>query len=159
MRRRTRITSIKPGRGPSFMGGIGSLVMVLFGLFWTAMAIQITKDAPFDGVGVMFPLFGVLFVIMGIANAVYSFKNATAKKRYSLLDITDSDTEPDPLNEQFGENAPAGAPESTPEDAPESVEFGRDEAGDQPHRFCPYCGKDLDSDFRFCPSCGREIPE
>jgi uncharacterized membrane protein len=155
---RRRTTSVKPGRAPSFMGGIGSLVMVLFGLFWTAMAARMTSGAPF-GIGAMFPLFGILFVIMGIVNAVYNFKNATSDKRYSLVDITNSETEPDPLNERFGGGTTVSVPTDDHQDAQQIAELCHGEAEDQPYRFCPYCGKELDSSFRFCPSCGKEMPE
>ena len=99
MNRRRKITSIKPGRGPSFMGGIGSVAAIIFGIFWTVMAFQMTRNSPFGGVAAIFPLFGVVFILLGVVNAVYSFRNATAKKRYSVIDITDSGSEPDPLNE------------------------------------------------------------
>ena len=62
--------SIKPGRGPSAMGAMGSIIAVIFGIFWTIAAASM--GAPF-----FFPLFGVLFIIMGIVQAVYNFKNAT----------------------------------------------------------------------------------
>lgn len=158
LRRQTRITSVKPGRGPSFMGGIGSVIMVLFGLFWTAMAFQVTRGAPF-GIGAVFPLFGILFVIMGIVSAAYNFRNATTDKRYSLMDITDSETEPDPLNERFGRGAVVSLPDDDRQDAQQIAGLGNGEAKDQPYRFCPYCGKELDLRFRFCPSCGKEMPE
>ena len=66
--------SIKPGRGPSMMGGIGSVAAVLFGVIWTFAAASM--GAPF-----FFPLFGLVFIGVGIANAVYSFKNATGDNR------------------------------------------------------------------------------
>ena len=138
MSRRRRITSIKPGRGPSLMGGIGSVASIIFGVFWTVMAFQMTKNSPFGGVALFFPLFGVVFVLLGVANAVYSFRNATAKKRYSVVDITDSESEPDPLNELAAQDDEA--------------------AGEGQNRFCSYCGEEVSSGFRFCPSCGKELP-
>ena len=59
--------SVKPGRGPSAMGAVGSVIVVIFGIFWTITAASM--GAPF-----FFPLFGVLFVILGIVQAVYHFK-------------------------------------------------------------------------------------
>ena len=73
--------SIKPGRGPSGMGAIVSVILVIFGIGWTIMAVR-------AGAPVFFPIFGVLFVILGIVQAVYHFKNATGKNRYSAFDIT-----------------------------------------------------------------------
>ena len=50
--------SVKPGRGPSAMGAVGSVIAVIFGIFWTITAASM--GAPF-----FFPLFGVLFIILG----------------------------------------------------------------------------------------------
>ena len=68
------------------------------------MAFFLTKNSPFPVVDWAFPLFGVIFVIFGIAMAVYHFTNATAKKRMSILDVTAPGEEPDPLNVHFGES-------------------------------------------------------
>lgn len=128
--------SVKPGRGPSAMGGFAAVIAVIFGIFWTIMAASM-------GAPGFFPLFGVLFIIIGIVNAVYNFKNATGENRYSAYDIVDSSEEPDPLNQHFGfDNA---------EDAPEF------DSGD--FRFCPYCGAKLGADFAFCGKCGRQLPD
>ena len=68
--------SIKPGRGPSklnMVSAIGAAVCVF------AVAI---------GGGFMLP-FGIIFIVIAIAMAVYSYHNATAKDRYSIFDIVD----------------------------------------------------------------------
>ena len=83
--------SIKPGRAPSFLGGIGSVAAIIFGIFWTIMAVAM--QAP-----VFFPIFGIVFILLGIVNAVYSFSNATGKNRYSIFDVVDEGEEPDLLN-------------------------------------------------------------
>ncbi|MEJ8547505.1 zinc ribbon domain-containing protein [Brevibacillus borstelensis] len=129
--------SIKPGRGPSAMGAAGSIFAVIFGIFWTIMAFVITQDSPFPVVGILFPAFGLLFIGMGIAQAVYHYKNATGKERMSLYDITESNEEGDPLNRHYGSTAPA--PQHS--------------AG----RFCPYCGEQVEAEYRFCPKCGKSI--
>lgn len=46
------------------------------------------------GAPISFSIFGVLFVIVGIVQAVYNFKNAAGKKRYSAFDIVDGEEEP-----------------------------------------------------------------
>ena len=131
--------SIKPGRGPSMMGGVGAVCSIVFGVFWTVLAASMTRGMGI--IGVMFPLFGVLFIIIGIMNAVYHFKNAASENRYSAFDITDGDEEPDPLNGRFGS---ASAPNEAP-----SAET----------HFCPYCGAPVQQDFAFCRKCGRELPK
>ena len=113
---------IKRGRGPSFMGGIANVFAALFGLIWTAVAPGFMK------------LFGILFIGMAVVNAVYNFKNAAGKERYSEFDIVDSREEPDPLNARFGVQQ------------------------EQPDAFCPYCGAGVEGDFEFCPKCGRKLP-
>ena len=127
--------SVKPGRGPSAMGAAGSVIVVIFGIFWTITAASM--GTPF-----FFPLFGVLFVIMGIVQAVYHFKNATGENRYSSFDIVEDGEEPDPLNARFGD-----APQDSP--AGESGDF----------RFCPYCGTKLGADFTYCGKCGKKLPD
>lgn len=124
--------SIKPGRGPSAMNAMGSVVAVVFGVIWTAMAAAM--GAPF-----FFPLFGVVFIIMGIVQAVYHFKNATGKDRFSQWDITENGEESDPLNDYFGQQQ----------------EPTESKTGDG---FCPYCGAAVEGGYRFCPKCGRELP-
>jgi len=84
----------------------------------------------------------VVFIIIAVVSAVYNFKNATGKKRFSEYDIMDSSEEPDPLNERFGEHTPVHH-ESVPEaDA-----------------FCSYCGTPVEDDYRFCNSCGKKLPQ
>lgn len=125
--------SVKPGRGPSFMGGIVSLFGVVFGVIWTIGAAAIGAPA-------FFCLFGVAFVCMGIGNAVYQFKNATGEQRYSVYDIVDSSEEPDPWDRRFGAEDPDT------------------DLSDGEFAYCPYCGAKLREEFAFCGKCGREVP-
>ena len=125
--------SIKPGRGPSFMGGIMSIFVGLFGIVWTVVAA---------GTGVAFmPIFGIIFVIIAIVQAVYHFSNATKKNRYSTYDITDHNEEPDPLNDRFG-TANARVSNTTTEKS----------------NFCPYCGTKAEEDYAYCNNCGKKLP-
>ena len=72
--------------------------------------------------------------------AVYHFKNATGKNRYSSFDIVDSEEEPDPLNVRYGSDPQEKASEKA--DAP---------------AFCPYCGNDLKEDHIYCDRCGKKV--
>jgi len=126
--------SIKPGRGPSFMSGLASAGAALFGVFWTVFAAAM-------GAWFMIP-FGLIFVGLGVANAIYDFKNATNKNRYSSFDIVDGGEEPDPLNARYG-----GGQSS---DAKDSAVL--------PSSFCPYCGASAEGDFAFCNRCGKQLP-
>jgi hypothetical protein len=142
--------SIKPGRGPSFMGGIGSLAAIFFGLIWTFAAASM--GAPF-----FFPLFGVVFIIIGIVQAVYNFKNATSKDRYSEFDITDENEEPDPLNKRFG-NPESNSGAANAGSADQGGANNRSSSDDDgAGNFCPYCGSSVKSDYDFCRQCGKKL--
>ena len=129
--------SIKPGRGPSMMNAVGSLIGIVFGIIWTCAAASM-------GAPGFFPLFGLVFIGIGVVNAIYSFKNATGDNRYSAYDIVDEDEEPDPLNEHFRRQC-----DDVPPDPP----------ADGSARFCPYCGGPIQGDYAYCPHCGRSLPE
>lgn len=152
--------SVKPGRGPSMMNAAGSIFAILFGIIWTAIAMS--SGAPF-----FFSLFGICFIGLAVVQAVYNFKNATGKNRYSAFDIVDEGEENDPLNERFGgereireavmrERAQIAEAAKTA-NAAQSVEMQENiKAADG---FCPYCGTEAESDFEFCKKCGKRLPK
>lgn len=125
--------SIKPGRGPSFIGGVMSILVGLFGVVWTVLATS-------AGGGV-FALFGVIFIAAAVVQAIYNFKNATGKNRYSAFEISDSSEEPDPLNERFGNS-----------------QTNSQKKYDVDNKFCPYCGTPVSGDFEYCNNCGKKLP-
>lgn len=127
--------SVKPGRGPSMMGGIGGIFAAIFGVFWIGGAASIGAPAPFL-------LFGVVFVVAALAGAAYNFHNATGENRFSEYDITEEGEEPDPL-ERRQEHA---------------VSLSKDAAGETgAGGFCPYCGAETGKDYTFCRRCGRKL--
>lgn len=116
------------------MNGIMGIVSALFGLFWTYMVIS-------HGGGV-FGLFGLIFVVIGILNAIRGFRNAVSKNRTSEYDFVDETEEPDPWNQRFGESEmPSGG----------SYSVG--------NSFCPYCGNEVQKNYEFCNNCGRKLPD
>ncbi len=127
--------SIKPGRGPSMMSGISSILVGVFGIAWTIGAVSM-------GAGGLFAVFGLVFVAMSIVSAVYNFRNATNKNRYSTFDITDENEEPDPWNERFGEQK----------------NFSSQNISSNDNQYCPYCGAKTDGDFLYCNKCGKKLP-
>ena len=126
--------NIKPGRGPSMMGGVVGIFMIGFGILWTVIAAQASG---------LFALFGVFWTGIAVVQTVYNFKNATGKNRYSQYDITYSNEEPDPLNDRFGN------PQT---DRQSSRMLDTDSA------FCPYCGTSVGGDFEYCNKCGKKLP-
>lgn len=128
--------SIKPGRGPSFMGGVSCLAAAAFGVIWTIGASSI-------GAPGFFAAFGVIFTIVCLVSAAYEFYNVTAKKRMSVVDIVTDEEEGDILNEYFGEHGAGYMPEREKSDAV----------------FCPWCGEAMQEDYLFCPRCGKELPK
>lgn len=137
--------SIKPGRGPSMMSGIGSILVGVFGVIWTIAAASM--GAPW-----FFCLFGVAFVVVAIVQALYNLHNATGKNRFSSFDITDSCEEGDPLQQRFG---------GTPEDRHEGFSADDDEpklGGGAAAGFCPYCGAPAESGYAYCRRCGKRLP-
>lgn len=133
--------SVKPGRGPSLMGGIGGIFMAIFGIIWTIGAASM-------GAPPFFALFGVVFVIMAIAGVVYNLHNATGQNRMSDFDITTDREESDPIAEALGHGR---ANRQTPERT--SSQGKRKYPGEH----CPFCGTKVESDFDFCPKCGKDI--
>ncbi|WP_372717560.1 hypothetical protein [Novipirellula sp.] len=71
-----------PTEGTAMVGGI---VAVVFGGFWTVMAFAITSRSPF-GMAKIFPLFGLVFIAVGIFGAIHASNKASeykrAKRRY-----------------------------------------------------------------------------
>jgi len=146
--------SVKPGRGPSMMGAFGSAAAALFGVFWTIGAASM-------GAPGFFVAFGFIFIAIGVAQAIYNFKNATSQNRYSAFDITDGNEEPDPLNEFFGggnENPERNRNASTPE-ASSSVHDEMSVGDESEKAFCPYCGAEVEKDFTYCMKCGKKLPQ
>lgn len=117
------------------MGGITSVLVGLFGVLWTILVASTG--------GGFFALFGVIFTAVAVVQAIYNFKNATGKNRYSAFDITDDNEEPDPLDERFGY----------------SDETGKHTfSSDADSNFCPYCGTRAEVNFEFCHKCGKKLP-
>ena len=138
--------SIKPGRGPSGMSFVSDIAGIVFGVIWTLIAFTMTGGGAFGLIGLLFPLFGVVFIIVGIINAMYHYRNATGKDRYSAFDITEDGEEGDPSQRWVKGAEPWDKPKQS-----QSPKSGAD--------FCPYCGAKTQGGFRFCPKCGRELPQ
>lgn len=126
--------SIKPGRGPSMMSGVMCIFVGVFGVIWTIAAVSM-------GAGPIFALFGLVFIGFAVVNAIYNFKNATNKDRYSIYDITESHEEGDPFDKYYKEN-----------------NINDSESGNEESNFCPYCGAKAQKDFEFCNKCGKKLP-
>ncbi len=69
--------SIKPGRAPSMMGGVSGIAAAVFGVIWIIFALSI--GAPW-----FFALFGVVFIFVAIAGAIYNLKTRRARTDIQL---------------------------------------------------------------------------
>ena len=121
------------------MGGVKSIFMALYGVFWTVIAASM-------GAVIMMP-FGFIFIGIAVVNALYNFKNATGENRYSSFDIVDHTEESDPLNDKFGKPQTHN---------PETQNAASD---NKEQKYCPYCGAKVGADFIFCNSCGKKQPK
>lgn len=121
--------SIKPGRGPSMMGGIVGIIMICIGVVWTVIAFNAFPP---------FGLFGICWTCIAVVTTVYNFKNATGENRYSQFDIVDSDEESDPLNDKYGKKT-------------------TESKDDNSKSYCPYCGNKAQNDHKFCNNCGNKL--
>ncbi len=133
--------SIKPGRGPSLIGGIGGIVAAVFGVIWTVGAMAM-------GAPLVFALFGLLFVGIAVAGVVYNLYNATSRNRMSSFDVTTEGEERDPIADALGHGGTSRqSPENTMSKGPRKF----------PGDHCPLCGAEAAADFDYCPKCGKDI--
>lgn len=121
--------SIKPGRGPSMMSGIAGIGAVVFGVFWTIMAVQM-------GAPIFFAAFGIIFIVMAIVGVIYNMNNATGENRFSAFDIVDEGEETDPLNERFSRNVKTDSAGQTDTEMPELREERIRTAPQGENNFC-----------------------
>lgn len=123
-RRQIFMKSVKPGRAPSLMAGIVSVLLMIFGIFFTGVLYLISAQTNFP-----IWLFGAAWTTCALLSAIYNFYNTFAKKRFSSVDIVDHSEEPDPLNELFSD------------DKRYCPHCGEELAED--YVYCPNCGQKL----------------
>ncbi len=124
--------SIKPERGPSGLGFLSAVIAIIFGMIYII-------------IGFTFPFFGIIFITVGIVQAVYYFHNLKDKNRFSIVDIVDSKEEGDSTDRWISNEAVMG------DDKPLKKTKTHD------YSYCPYCKHKLDNDDKFCPNCGKEL--
>ena len=129
--------SVKPGRGSSRLGVIGSICVFVFGLGWIIAALVI-------GAG-PFALFGIPFLVLAGASVHYNWHNATSENRYSEYDIVDESEELDPLNLQFQKQS-------------NNIKPPHDQASSSECVFCPFCGTKAKPNYKYCQHCGKRLP-
>lgn len=150
--------SIKQGRAQSLAGGV-------FGILWTIGIISMMVfvlsafggEEGFSG-GIMAPFIIIpgIMVLFGIVITISSFYNAFAKERFSTVDITMGDEEPDPMNRMIRRHYQKDDDPNELHPPPRKAGglFGEasDDAG-----FCPYCGAKAGPDYEYCRKCGKDI--
>ena len=132
--------SIKPGRFNSGQGIVAAVIGLVFAVFWTIGSVGY-------GAPIIFPVFGVGFIVLMITELIKNVHNFTNKNRYSEFDIVDSTEEPDPFNQYF-DDMRYRSKDST------ASEYNNDEEA----VYCPYCGTKIAQDFEYCPKCGKKLP-
>jgi len=141
------MVSIKPGRGPSLMGGIAAIAVGILGVGWTVTVMSI-------GAPPFFALFGIIFVCLAIGMGIYNFYNATSRNRFSHFDITTDQQESDPLADAMGYTKTSTEKSTSTEHFNHSKDTeARQYQGD----YCPFCGNKVEKHFDFCPNCGKDI--
>jgi hypothetical protein len=126
--------SIKPGRGPSAMNAVSEIGAAIFGIFWTVTTVKI-------GAPIIFPAFGILFIVMAVIGIIYNVKNTAGKNRMSMFDITENGEETDPIEKYIKKEGQDKEIFNASADV----------------NFCPYCGKKLDQSYSYCPKCGKDL--
>ena len=134
---------VKPGRGPSLIGGIGGIIFIILGL--AMFATVASKGAP-----PLFLFFLGGIVLIALIGTIYNFWAATTRNRPSTFDITHGNEEIDPIARALGHGP---MDETTPQEEPQEERKPRRFEGG----FCPFCGKKVEGEFDFCPHCGKDI--
>lgn len=129
--------SVKPGRGPSVLGGVFAIVFGLFSFFLVGDVSS--NDAPGA-----FIAMGYLIGVFAIVGGIYQLYNAGARNRLSDFDVTVGDEEPDPISRAIGRRGSTSRPRAA---------GGPATTGG----FCPHCGTGLQTGFKFCSSCGKSL--
>jgi ABC-type multidrug transport system fused ATPase/permease subunit len=127
---------VKPGRGLSFIGFIGSIIAVVLGIFWLMLVIYFFEKENESGSPVFyfFLLFGIIFILLGIGGAIYNYINAFSKKRFPVFDIVEDSKEGDHFESAIRRKRQSGN-----------------------GNYCPYCGNPVEELFSFCPNCGKDL--
>lgn len=112
---------IRPGRGPAKFGLVSSIFGVIFGLIWTVGAFALTGRAGI--LGLLFPLFGLCFVGLGIYRCVLLYQSLRGGDSFTLLEIQDEEKAPSSGSGKFCPNCGQEVQEDL--------------------RFCPGCGRRL----------------
>lgn len=133
------------------MGVVGSVAVGIFGVFWTIMAASM--EAPG-----FFVLFGIVFVGVAIAQAIFHFINATSKNRMSMFDITEGNEEPDPIDRFISKAEYEEVTHQRSNTYQDTHSHQAQAEGDL--NYCPYCGNKIENDlYMFCSKCGKELKE
>jgi len=114
---------IRPGREPAKFSLATSIFAVIFGLIWTAVAASLMGGAGI--LGLLFPLFGLCFVGLGIYRCVLLYRSVSGEEPLTLLEIHD-----DKQDEQPAKSGGKFCPYCG-------------QALQEDFRFCPGCGRQL----------------
>ena len=145
MRRDSRNENEKASPKEKVFGGI---VAAVFGLIWTIGANRLTADSPFGNTpNLMFTGFGILFIIVALANVVSGINELKNDQDETAREIQ-ADIERQKREEERARAAAEAA-------AAQALAAARAEkAAVKKMVYCPYCGTAQDDDYKICESCG-----
>lgn len=158
--------NVKRKRGPSFLSFLGSLAAIIFGVLWTVLAYVGTSslratDGTMKIVGYAFPIFGIIFILMGIFEATYNFKRAMSQKKSIEEDtLQEDENRTFSLFSKKNKNpyrSTRSSSNAEDEYEDEDYDFSQTNPNMSFKKYCTECGAPLDKNYKYCPECGKKI--
>lgn len=109
-----------------------SILMVIFGTFWTVFTFIYGGNPFVQNKNQMYEwlfILGLIFVILSIIQGVYNIKTLIELKNNKKSNFITENPDNKDINSDIWKNI-----------------------------YCPYCGNGLNSDFLFCNKCGKKLP-
>ncbi len=136
---------IKRPRESNLFAAFVSLIISLFGIFWSVMVIR-------NGFGFM-AVFGFLFAAMGFFSFIYSIVKFFSKDNGYIYKIDDQN--PGGTNENLKDGLNSDYKENTQGTEQKYNSYTVNPTEER--KLCPHCGAPVSSSFKFCNNCGKKL--